>query len=292
MGLKAMLKAQKAYKAHAKGDRETAMRLYEEAVEAGLDQPRFLLAYSVLLIRSGQYEKARNILVGMQRNPALAPAQKTELFVNYAACAYKMGELDKGINLLKRQHAHAPSGLLYQTLGYLLVEKYDRANAPDFDALEAAAAAEAEQKDAAELPEEAGEAAAAETPAAEEAAAPAPPPAPTPREAWQQGVAETEAFLLEAVDYDEEDAICLDNMGQFLYRVKGDREKAREWFDRAHRQKPGQIDTLWFLSRYDLEAGDKAAALEKLKRAAEGRFSPLNHKDKASIEAEIARLSE
>ncbi len=290
MGLKAMLKAQKAYKAHAKGDRETAMQLYEEAVQAGLDQPRFLLAYSVLLIRSGQYEKAKSILVGMQRNPALAPSQKTELFVNYAACAYKLGELDKGINLLKKQHLHAPSGLLYQTLGYLLVEKYDRTHTPDFDAMEAAAAA-AEQAAQAEA---AGENAEGEgsRPAEEETEEPVKASAPSPREVWQKGIQETEAFLQEAVDYDEEDAICLDNMGQFLYRVKGDREAARPWFDRAHQQKPGQIDTLWFLSRYDMEAGNREAALEKLKRAAEGRFSPLNHMDKAAIEAEIARLSE
>ncbi len=285
MGLRAFFKAQKAYKAHANGDRETALRLYEEAIAEGVDQPRYLLSYSVLLIRDGQYEKARKLLVDMQHNPALTPDQKTQLFVNYAACAFRMGDLDKAINLLKRQHQHAPCGLLYQTLGYLLVEKYDQAHTPDFDALEAAAAAEQAQAD---LPQE--DAVPAESGAEEVSAEEKTPAGPSPREKWQQGLAEAEAFLAESIEYDDEDAICLDNMGQFLYRVKGDKAGARAWFDRAFEQKPGQIDTLWFLSRYDLEAGDKAAALEKLHTAAEGRFSPLNYVNKAAVEAEIASL--
>ncbi len=69
-----------------------------------------------------------------------------------------------------------------------------------------------------------------------------------------------------------------------------DKEKAKPWFEKAHKIKPEQIDTLYFLSRYDLEAGNTAAALEKLETALDGRFSPLNYCDKAAIEAEIARL--
>ena len=82
----------------------------------------------------------------------------------------------------------------------------------------------------------------------------------------------------------------MDNKGQFLYRVMGDKAAAKEWFDKAHEEKPGQIDSLWFLSRYDIENGDTAAALEKLEVALEGRFSPLNYVDKATVEAEIKRL--
>ena len=69
-----------------------------------------------------------------------------------------------------------------------------------------------------------------------------------------------------------------------------DKAAAKEWFDKAHAEKPGQIDSLWFLSRYDVEAGDTAAAIEKLETAMEGNFSPLNYADKAMIEAELKRL--
>ena len=93
-----------------------------------------------------------------------------------------------------------------------------------------------------------------------------------------------------SLEYDDEDPVCLDNKGQYYYRVLGDKAAAKEWFEKAHEEKPGQIDSLWFLSRYDLDNGDKAAALEKLEVAVDGRFSPLNFVSKADVEAEIARL--
>ena len=92
------------------------------------------------------------------------------------------------------------------------------------------------------------------------------------------------------IDYDDEDTICLDNMAQWNYRVLGNKEKAREYFERAIELKDDQIDTLWFLSRYDLEEGNTAKALEHLNKALDSRFSPLNYKTKQDFENEIARL--
>ena len=97
-------------------------------------------------------------------------------------------------------------------------------------------------------------------------------------------------FIDRSIEYDDEDAICLDNKGQFLYRVLGDKKGARKWFDKAIKIKDNQIDTLYFLSRYDEEAGDRQAALEKMEKAAAGRFSPLNYCSRETIEKEIARL--
>ncbi len=93
-----------------------------------------------------------------------------------------------------------------------------------------------------------------------------------------------------ALEYDDEDAIVLDNMGQLYYRVLNDKEKALEYFTRAHALKEDQIDTLYFLSRYDVENGDTAAAKEKLEHALEGRFSPLNYAKKARIQEALAAL--
>ena len=107
---------------------------------------------------------------------------------------------------------------------------------------------------------------------------------------WAEKLENTRKLIDESIDYDDEDPVCLDNKGQFLYRVMGDKAAAKEWFDKAHEEKPGQIDSLWFLSRYDLDNGNPAAAIEKLETALEGRFSPLNFVDKATVEAEIKRL--
>lgn len=98
------------------------------------------------------------------------------------------------------------------------------------------------------------------------------------------------SFNNEAYEYDDEDSVTLDNLGQLYYRLLDDKEKAKGYFDKAREKKPGQIDTLWFLSRYDLEAGDTGAALEKLEMALEGRFSPLNYVSKDQVEEEIKRL--
>ncbi len=279
MGFMATIKAQQAMRAHGKGDLEQAKKLYEEAIDKGLMSARPMLGYAILLIREGSYDKAMPLLIKAQKCPDLTPDQKSQLFVDYAACLMKKGELDKAIHLLEKQHNRAPIGLTYQTLGYMYVEKYSGAKP----------VAEAAPEHAAEAPEM------PEAPATEAAteAAEEQPKVKTPEDIdreWQEGIDKMFAFIQESVDYDDEDPVCLDNLGQAYYRVTGEKDKAKEWFDKAHAEKDSQIDTLWFLSRYDLEAGDKAAAIAKLEKALDGRFSPLNFCTKDMVREEVERL--
>ena len=195
------------------------------------------------------------LLIKAQKCPDLTPDQKSQLFVDYAACLMKKGELDKAIHLLEKQHNRAPIGLTYQTLGYMYVEKYSGAKP-------VAEAAPEKAAEALEMPD---------TEASTEAA-------------------EEQPKVKESPDHDHEDPVCLDNLGQAYYRVTGEKDKAKEWFEKAHAEKDSQIDTLWFLSRYDLEAGDKAAAIAKLEKALDGRFSPLNFCTKEMVQEEVERL--
>ena len=276
MGFMATIKAQQAMRAHGKGDLEQAKKLYEEAIDKGLMSARPMLGYAILLIREGSYDKAMPLLIKAQKCPDLTPDQKSQLFVDYAACLMKKGELDKAIHLLEKQHNRAPIGLTYQTLGYMYVEKYSGAKP----------VAEAEPEKAAEALEmpdtEASTGAAEEQPKVKTQE-------DIDRE-WQEGIDKMFAFIQESVDYDDEDPVCLDNLGQAYYRVTGEKDKAKEWFEKAHAEKDSQIDTLWFLSRYDLEAGDKAAAIAKLEKALDGRFSPLNFCTKDMVQEEVERL--
>ena len=178
--------------------------------------------------RDGEYQKARELLVKHQKNPYMKGDSRKQLFVNYAACVYKLGDLQKGIAVLESQHAKEPSGMIYQTLGYLYIEAGDKEKAV--------------------------------------------------------------AYNLEALEYDDEDPITLDNLGQTYYRLLDDKAKAKEYFERALKIKPGQIDTLYFLAQYDLEAGDKAAAKEKLETALKGRFSPLNFASKDKVNALLEEI--
>lgn len=276
MGFMATIKAQQAMRAHGKGDLEQAKKLYEEAIDKGLMSARPMLGYAILLIREGSYDKAMPLLIKAQKCPDLTPDQKSQLFVDYAACLMKKGELDKAIHLLEKQHNRAPIGLTYQTLGYMYVEKYSGAKP----------VAEATPEKAAEAPEMPDTEASTE--AAEEQ-----PKVKTQEDIdreWQEGIDKMFAFIQESVDYDDEDPVCLDNLGQAYYRVTGEKDKAKEWFEKVHAEKDSQIDTLWFLSRYDLEAGDKAAAIAKLEKALDGRFSPLNFCTKDMVREEVERL--
>ena len=273
MGFMTPIKANRAYRLQQKGQKEEALKLYEEVFAEGLRDPRYILSYALILIRDGQYRKAKEFLVKNQKAPGMTGSQRTTLLVDYAACCFRLGDIDKGINTLEQQFRKGETGLLYQTLGYLYVEKYDAANRP--------AEQEAPAEPVTEAAEEPAEAAAEET--AEEKAL-------SPLEAWEAGFAKAEEFITKSVEYDEEDPICLDNMAQFIYRAKGDKAGAKEWFDRAYALKDSQIDTLWFLSRYDEEAGNKEAALEKLEKALGGRFSPLNYCNREAVEKEIERL--
>lgn len=99
------------------------------------------------------------------------------------------------------------------------------------------------------------------------------------------------AYNLEALDYDDEDPVTLDNLAQTYYRLLGDKETAKKYFEKALEIKDSQIDTLYFLAQYDLEAGNKQAAAEKLQKALEGRFSPLNYAKREMIEKQLVELN-
>ena len=288
MGFLSAMKANKAHRMQQNGQREEAAKLYEEAFAEGLNEPRYLLAYALMIIRDGQYQKAREFLVAHQRIP-MQPGQRVELLVYYATCCLRLGNVDKGINVLEQQFRKTETGLLYQTLGYLYVDKYDRNHRPDFEAMKAEAAQAAESEAPAEEDGE-PENPAEETPAEERAPEETEAPALSPEEEWEAGIEKAEAFIRKSVEYDEEDPVCLDNLGEFLYRVRDDKEAAKEWFDKAIDIKENQIDTLYFLSRYDLDAGDREAAVDKLEKAAGGRFSPLNYCSREMVCQEIEQL--
>ena len=250
---------------------------------------------ALLIIRKGEYQKAKDFLVKHQKAPGMTPDQRVTLLVDYATCCFRLGDLDKGINTLEQQFRKTETGLLYQTLGYLYVEKYDAANKPEFPEEPAGTEETEEAEETADADDTAedsatGDAEPAQQP--EEASEPAAADEKqlSPREAWDAGVEKAEAFIRDSLDYDDADPICLDNMGQFLYRVRGDRAGAKKWFKKALAIKDSQIDTLYFLSRYDEEEGDRQAALEKLEKAAKGRFSPLNYCSRETVQKEIERL--
>ena len=231
MGIMDGFKARKALMNHQKGKTAEARQAYEELYNSGYLSAAYMLPYSVMLLREGgekNFLKVKEILKKAEKAPDLDQSRRQELLMDYAVAQYKLGELEKAINLLEASHRKGACGYTYQALGFLYIEAGD----------------------------------------AEKAL----------------------AYNLEAVDYDDEDAVCLDNLGQTYYRLLDDKEKAKEYFHKAHEIKENQIDTLYFLAQYDKEAGNREEALKKLETALEGRFSPLNFATKEKIQAEIEAL--
>ncbi|MDR0395694.1 MAG: tetratricopeptide repeat protein [Oscillospiraceae bacterium] len=217
---------QKALLAHQRGNFDQAAELYDEAFKKGCKRAAVRIGYAVLLLRLNRAAESVEQLRLAEKSPDATKEQKTQIVTHYAVAQYKLGNLPRALELLRELFNKHKTGLLYGTLGYLLVESGD---------YEAAL-----------------------------------------------------AFNKEAVDYDEDDPICLDNLAQTYYRLGGDKQAAEPLFRRALEEKPESIDTLYFLSQYDMDRGDKASAREKLEKARSGRFSPLNYATPEMVDQALA----
>lgn len=199
----------------AKEKYETALRLYDEAVRLGNVAPNILQAYAVLLMREGQFDRAKQIMVDMSRLK-LSDDDRFQLRLNYSVLQWRMGELDKAMETIGRAAQYKLNGAVYGTLGMFWVDKAKQTG--DFEqALE---------------------------------------------------------FNKQALDYDDEDATTLDNVAQ-LYEAMSEapdagdraaeyRAKALEYYERAHRARPRQITTIYFLARMLHRKGDDVRARELL----------------------------
>lgn len=228
MGLMTNMKARRALMAHGKSNYQEAYQLYAQAYTEGLDKPRYLLPYSILLLRQGEYETAKEVLRKVEKASGLTQEQRMQMLTNYAVASWKTGRLEYAIGLLKEVYRKAPCGANYGTLGFLLIEQGD--------------------------------------------------------------LEEALAFNKEAVAYDDEDPVALDNLAQTYYRIAADKEEARTIFEQALVLKPTAIDTNFFLAQYDIEEGKFQEAREKLETAREGRFSPLNHATPEMVDEALSNL--
>jgi len=240
------MKANQAYRLHVKGDVEGAEALYAQACAEGLNAPKLLLAYAVLLLRTGDYERCVQVLRKAEKAPGATPDQKAQIIQHYAVALWKMGQQDRALEWLWQLFHKQKTGALYGVLGFLLIEKAAGMKAGGEATVTAADCEAAKDK--------------------------------------------AVAFNREAVEYDEDDAVCLDNLGQACHRLLGDKAEARTYFERALERKPNAIDTNYFLAQYDLEAGRTAEAVEKLETAAAGRFSPLNYTTREMVETQLKQL--
>ena len=230
MNLKAEFLGRKAYNTHLKGNafldkkmfkeahekHREALEAYRQAIEAGDENPKHLMAYGVLLLRTCEYEKARAMMLKVEKMPGLNQEMKKQLRLNYAVCVWKLGQLDRAIELMRQACVYGMNATVYGSLGYMLIEKARETG--DFT--------------------------------------------------------EAVEFNQKAYEYDDDDAVVLDNLGQ-LNLAMGKREEAFDFFKRAHERKPTQVDTLYYLAKLYHENGETAIAVKMLERALSQNYSAL-----------------
>ncbi len=96
-------------------------------------------------------------------------------------------------------------------------------------------------------------------------------------------------YNMEALDYDDEDPVILDNLGQTYYKM-GKIQQAKEYFLKAEEIKQEQADTLYYLGCIYQQEGNTDAAKEKLNMALNCRITPLSTISWETIEKKLSEL--
>ena len=201
---------------------DEARELYQKAYDEGCRRTTILMNYTVLLMRDGEFARARELMKEISQDKTMSEETHFDLRVQYSICLWRLGIMDKAIETIRYAGKYPKNGRYYSSLGTFLVDQ--AAQTGEFD--------------------------------------------------------EAQALLDEAMDYDDEDAATLDNLGELcrqrsLWAKKsGDadtavamRAKSKEYYERAHKQNPAQITTLYALANFAHEDGDDAKAREYVDKA-------------------------
>ena len=128
--------ARNAYTRHNQGNRafemgkkeeglafhKQALELYEKAFKDGMDDPNYVMAYSILLMRYDHLEKSRDVMLRLN-NAQMTSDQRKQLHSNYAVLQWKMGNLDKAIEQMRIVDGSGRTAFVYTVLGQFLIEK-------------------------------------------------------------------------------------------------------------------------------------------------------------------------
>ncbi len=102
---------------------EEAIKLYEQAYDMGYRKTAALQGYALLLMRRGEFERARQIMLECDKDKEMSKEDRLSLRIDYSICQWRMGRLDKAIETVRTAAQTTMNGTIYTTLGMFLVEK-------------------------------------------------------------------------------------------------------------------------------------------------------------------------
>ena len=144
MGLFDVAKAgytgQKAYRTHVAGNQladagkpeeakeryREALDLYAQTVRYGNDTQKILHAYAVLLMREGRMQEAHDLMVRSSKMKNMTPDDWYQLRFQFSIYQWRVGEVDKAIETIRRAAAHKMNGAIYSALGMFLVDRAEK----------------------------------------------------------------------------------------------------------------------------------------------------------------------
>ena len=121
--------------ADARAKYAEARQLYQQAYDAGCRRTSILMNFSILLMRGGEFERARELMKEISQDKSMSEDTHFELRVNYSICLWRLGLTDKAIETIRYAGKHAKNSSYYSSLGTYLVEQ--AAKTGDFDEAQA-----------------------------------------------------------------------------------------------------------------------------------------------------------
>ena len=136
-GAKSAISGNRAYRAHVDGNKlssegkpreagekyRAALRLYGEAASGAKLPVNYDLAYAMLLMREGEFEKGKERMLALSRDKSLSQENWFQLRIQYALYQWKVGEIDKAMETMGRAAAFRMNGNIYSTMGMFWVDK-------------------------------------------------------------------------------------------------------------------------------------------------------------------------
>ncbi len=128
---------EKAYRLHAQANKLSdrgraidaenmymqARLLYEKAEKEGMKSPKLLTGYSVMMMRYGNFEKAKDIIGGIYSSAALTAEDRYYLALNHALCQYRLGETEKALSDIALTGEHKHNQIYFDVVCPILIEE-------------------------------------------------------------------------------------------------------------------------------------------------------------------------
>ena len=109
--------------AEARAKYAEALELYQKAYQAGCRKTNILMSYSVLMMRTGLFAEARDLMKEISQDKSMSEDTHFELRMNYSICLWRLGILDKAIETARYAGNHCKNSMYYSVLGTFLVDQ-------------------------------------------------------------------------------------------------------------------------------------------------------------------------